>query len=483
MHVIFEFIMIKNISFILLSIILFSREFYSQQNDNLITVVGKKMIGKTVDGEAIREVFGNVVVIQGNIRVTCDHAIHFISKNDAELIGNVIVTQDSVTITTDRGFYYGDERRAESYSGVILNDKKVILSADTGEYFFRMDKAYFRHNVRLFDTVTTLTSKALTYFKDEDRMIAVGNVKIVNNESVITADSLEHFRNTRVTYAYKNVKIRNYKNNVIIYGDHLEDYAQNNYSLVNLNPLLIQVDTIYTAKPDSLNEISNSLTAQQLPFRLDTLIIKSLTMEAYRDSSNTFKATDSVRIVRDRFASLNDLSIYYREEQKIITKKINEDARQPILWYENSQLTGDSITIFLRENRIKLLDVDRKAFLLSQDSTYSSRFNQLSGNRIEVEFSEGDIDRTEVYGGVHSIYYMFEDHTPNGLTKSSSESALINFEDRKVSAVRLYGSPSSEYYPENKVEGKELSFTLPEYVLYKNRPTKNELLARLNNEQ
>ena len=56
MHVIFEFIMIKNISFILLSIILFSREFYSQQNDNLITVVGKKMIGKTVDGEAIREV-------------------------------------------------------------------------------------------------------------------------------------------------------------------------------------------------------------------------------------------------------------------------------------------------------------------------------------------------------------------------------------------------------------------------------------------
>ena len=110
----------------------------------MITVVGKKMIGKSVNGEAIREVFGDVVVTQGNVRITCEHAVQFLSQNDAQLIGNVIVTQDSVTITTDQGFYYGDERKAESYSGVTLNDKKVILSADTGEYYFRLDKAFFQ---------------------------------------------------------------------------------------------------------------------------------------------------------------------------------------------------------------------------------------------------------------------------------------------------------------------------------------------------
>jgi lipopolysaccharide export system protein LptA len=473
--------MIKNLSIGFIIFILFTGRFLAQQNDDLIIVVGKKMIGKTVNGESIREVFGNVVVTQGNIRVTCDHAIHFISGNEAELIGNVVVTQDSVTITTDRGFYYGDERKAESNSGVTMDDKKVVLSADTGEYFFRLNKAFFRHNVKLNDTVTTLTSNALTYFKDEDRMIAVGNVKIINNESVITADSLEHFRNTRITFAYNNVKIKNSKNNVVIYGDHLEDYAKNNYSLVNLNPLLIQVDTIYTGAPDSLNNSPNNFT-RLLPgtYKLDTLIIKSRKMEAFRDSSNIFKATDSVRIVRDKFASLNDLTIYYREDQKIITKKINDEAKQPILWYGNSQLTGDSITIFIRDNRIRLLDVNKKAFLLSQDSSYSNRFNQLSGNRIEVEFTEGDISMTEVYGDVHSIYYLFEDHTPNGLTKSSSESAVIDFEDRKVSVVKLYGTPTSEYYPENKVEGKELSFTLPDYVFYNNRPTEKELLVQLN---
>ena len=470
--------MIKYIPFTFIILIFLSGALYAQQDDNYITVVGKKMIGKTVNGEAIREVFGNVVVTQGNIRITCDHAIQYISNNNAELIGNVILTQDSLTITTDQGFYYGDERKAESNSGVILNDKKVVLSADTGEYFFKLDKAYFRHNVELYDTTSTLTSNILTYFKNEDRMTAKGDVKIVNKESIITADSLEHFRNTSVTYAYKNVKIKNSKNNVVIYGDHLEDYAKRNYTLVDLNPLLIQIDTIYTGRGDSLVNESND----QIPdlFKLDTLIIKSQKMEAFRDSSNIFKATDSVKIVRNEFASLNDLTIYYRGDQKIITKKIGDEGKQPILWYGNSQLTGDSVTIFVRDNMIKLLDVDRNAFLLSQDSTYSNRFNQLSGNRIEVEFTGGDISKTEVFGGIHSIYYLFEDHTPNGLTMSSSESATINFENRRVSIVRLYGSPNSEYYPENKVEGKELSFTLPGYVFYKNRPTKDELLSQLN---
>ena len=477
---VFLSLMIKSILFTFIVLILLLNISYAQQNGDYITVVGKKMIGKTVNGEAIREVTGDVIVTQGNIRITCNQAIQYITHNNAELIGDVILTQDSLTITTDHGFYYGFERKAESNSGVILNDKKVILSADTGVYFFNLDKAFFRHNVKLYDTTTTLTSDKLTYYKSEDRMTAKGDVKIVNQESIITADSLEHFRITRITYAYKNVKIKNSKNNVVIYGDHLEDYAKSSYTLVDLNPLLIQVDTIYVGKLDSLtnepvNQMSNS-------FKLDTLIMKSQKMEAYRDSSNIFKATDAVKIVRDRFASINDLTIYYREDQKIITKKVGEEGKQPILWYGNSQLTGDSVTIFVIDNIIRLLDVDRNAFLLSQDSIYSDRFNQLSGSRIEVEFTDGDISRTEVFGGIHSIYYMFEDHTPNGLTKSSSESAIINFENRKVSAVRLYGSPSSEYYPENKVKGKELSFTLPGYVFHKNRPVKDELLSQLNKE-
>jgi hypothetical protein len=199
-------------------------------------------------------------------------------------------------------------------------------------------------------------------------------------------------------------------------------------------------------------------------------------MEAWRDTIDLFKATDDVKIVRSGFASINDFTLYQRDEGKIITNKINASANQPVLWYENSQLTGDSVTIYLRENQIKVLDVFNNAFILSQNEMYLARFDQTSGERVILNFEAGELTSTEIYGGVLSIYYMYEDKKPNGLTKSSSQSARIVIEEKEVSEVRLYGSPESEFYPEHQVNGKEQSFTLPLFKFFNNRPDKENLL-------
>jgi hypothetical protein len=45
-----------------------------------------------------------------------------------------------------------------------------------------------------------------------------------------------------------------------------------------------------------------------------------------------------------------------------------------------------------------------------------------------------------------------------------------------VDVVKLYGSPVSDYYPENLVEGNELTYTLPAFIIVKDRPAKEDLL-------
>jgi hypothetical protein len=40
----------------------------------------------------------------------------------------------------------------------------------------------------------------------------------------------------------------------------------------------------------------------------------------------------------------------------------------------------------------------------------------------------------------------------------------------------MYQSVQSEYHPENLVEGKEREFTLPQFIIYDNRPKKEELI-------
>jgi lipopolysaccharide assembly outer membrane protein LptD (OstA) len=265
------------------------------QQGKLITVIGDSLVGRMVNGESTREVYGNVVLTQGEVRITCDKAIQYISRNEAELIGNVIATKDTLTIKTPRGYYYGNLEKTKSNSGVYLDDKKVILTADSGEYYFNEDRAFFESKVKLYDTTTTLTSNQLTYFQQQNRAIAVGDVLIFDGENQIYADTLEHFRNTKITFAFSNVRLINLKNNSEIYGEHLEDYREKGFSIIDRDPLFIQVDTTITENEDGTEST-----------QLDTLFIKSRIMEAYRDSSERFFAIDSVKILKDSFASKNN---------------------------------------------------------------------------------------------------------------------------------------------------------------------------------
>jgi lipopolysaccharide export system protein LptA len=439
------------------------------QQSKMITVIGDSLVGKMVNGESTREVYGNVIILQGNVKITCDKAIHFISRNEAELIGNVICTQDTLTIKTPKGYYYGNISKTASHSGVYLDDKKVILTAENGEYYFDLHRAFFESKVKLYDTTTTLTSDKLTYYQQENRAVAIGDVVIFDGENQIIADSLEHFRNTKVTFAFSNVRLINLKNNSEIYGEHLEDYREKKYSKIDVKPLFVQVDTTYSENEDGTTTI-----------KLDTLFISSRLMEAYRDSVERFYAIDSVKILKDEFASKNDLTIFFRKDEKIITEKSDTSTKQPILWHQNSQLTGDSITIYLDENKIKQLDVDGTSFMLSQNEDRIERFDQTSSAQIKLFFADSKINRAEFFGNVFSIYYMYDGETANGLTKSNSATTTVMFKDNEVTEVKLYKNPASEYYPEQQVKGNEKTYLLPKFVVSQNKPTKDEMYKLLN---
>ena len=457
-------------SFLIISLLIFNNFLFSQDEGEKIIVIGDSLRGKVVDGESVREVIGNVKLNQGNVHVTCNKAIQYLARNEAELIGNVIAKQDTLTLKTEKGFYFGNLKKTKSTSGIILDDSKVVLSADSGEYYFNEDRAFFQTNVKLIDSTTKLYSDELTYFKNLDKSIAIGDVRINDGKNIITADTLIHFRKTQYSIADGDVSLRNIKDNITIVGSHLEDNGELKYTLINKNPILIKIDTTFSeAKIEGED------------FTIDTLFIKSKVMEGFRSGTNIFKATDSVKILRGNFSSINDLTTYYRDEEKIITDKINENAKRPVLWYENSQLTGDSITIFLEEGQIKALDVNGNAFMLSQNKLFKERFDQTSSDSIYLHFEYNKLQRADFSGKVQSIYYMYNEDEPNGLVKSTAQRTVILFENNEVEQVRLFGSPTSEYHPEQKVAGLERTFTLPKFVFNENRPVKEEFVINDQN--
>ncbi|MCB0750451.1 MAG: LPS export ABC transporter periplasmic protein LptC, partial [Ignavibacteriae bacterium] len=101
---------------------------YAQDNTTRLKIIGESLKGKVVDGQNVREVIGNVVITQEDVKITCNKAIQYISSNNAELIGNVVITQDSVVIKTDKGRYFGNIKLAFSDSTVNLTNKGMDLT-------------------------------------------------------------------------------------------------------------------------------------------------------------------------------------------------------------------------------------------------------------------------------------------------------------------------------------------------------------------
>lgn len=423
------------------------------------------LVGTSINNERVRILFGNVELIHEDIRIFCDKGIQYLESNKAELEGNIKIIQGNQILTTNKGFYYGNTKTAYGTKGITLKEGNLSLKADEGEYFFNEKKAFFRGNVFLNDDTTQLTSKQLTYFTEQQLAIAIGNVKVQQFENIIFADTLVYDRIKRFLTANGDVIAYNQKDNLKIYSDYLENDQNKSYSYVTGNPILIQIDT----------------TSAE---RIDTLIIVSSTMEAFRDTSDIFIAEDSVQIWRSEFSALCAYAIYNKKDGKIFTSK--ENNFQPLLWYSENFAYGDSVEIFTQENRIEKANLYSNSFLISQDTLKPERFKQMNGNFIQLRF---DVDTTveknilkEVFivGNALSIYYLYDENEPNGLNKSSSDSALIEIENNRVSIVQLFGNLEGEYYPEEKIIGNEKEFLLSGFKWIEERPEKIKLLKRKN---
>ncbi len=431
----------------------------AQEKSEPIVVTGDSLIGRTEDGIKYRDVVGNVIMTQDDVRITCNKIIQNLTENNAELIGNVIVKQDTITIISEKGFYYGNEKYIYSDTLLSLDDGHVVLTADTGYYYFDLKKSIFNSNVQLVDTNSLLKSNKLTYFNNIQKAVATRKVSIENDETTIYCDSLIYYKEHQISKAFNNIKIINPAQRLTITGEKLYDEGENNYTRIIGNPLLTKIDSSDSGKDD-------------------TLYIKAKIFEAIEDSSSRLYAIDSVKIIRDDLFSVNSYSVLYKDENRLMTKKTKDDKSSPILWFTTSQLVGDSINIFMNNNKLDSIQIRNDATILSKNENYEFRFDQISGDAIDLYFKNGGLYKTFVNGEVLSIYFMYEKGEPNGVMKSSSNKAIMKFEENEVVGVSMYESVESEFHPENLVDGNELDFTIPSFIIHNNKPKRKDIIKR-----
>ncbi len=358
--------------------------------------------------EPIRIVSGNVRFIESTTTVDCDTAVQFLQSRKIRLVGNIIIVRDTVIIRGEEGFYFPDERKSMLETNVSLTDQQVLLKSQKGLYLSDVKTAYFSEKVSLKDTANLIFSDSLVYFRNEAHAIALGNVVVTNPTD-----------------------------NIVITGGYGEHFTNEKRSFITENATLTKIDTASSGE-------------------VDTLVIRSRRMESFRSESDTLPRidiTDSVRIKRGSLRSRSNKARYLLRHKMILLYD------RPIVWYENNQLTGDSIVVELREegrrNRIDKMFIYRRAFLASKDSLDKSgkKFNQISGDSMVIAFNEtSHIERADVFKQSRSLYYTFDDGKPKGANLTSGDEITIYFQNNQIQSITFRGAIEGIQYPERLIQ-------------------------------
>jgi len=469
--------------FFIILIFLISQISFCQNNIELKR--SDKLTGKTIDNQTVREATGNVYFIRGNVNVYCNSALQYIDLNKVELTGDVKIYQDTLSLFTQKAIYYGNENKAIFENGITLKDPNATINADGGTYYFNEAKATFAGNVRIDNPDYRITSTYMIYLRNTEDSFARDNVVVKKDSATIKAENIDFYKRQGKTFAYKNVSIEkdssiitsdtltdfsfenksiavsnvtinNLRNNAKVYGNYLENYSKTKYSFIRGKAKLLQIDK-----------------------DKDTMFVYSDTMESFREIPEKYIAKDSVEIIRKNFFSKCGYSVYSKTLDTAVDKM--SLYRNPIVWQDNMQLTGDTIYADLKDRKLQIIyskKIDELAdskysFLIleNRDSLFSDRYDQIRGKDIIIHFDSNKVNYVDVKKNSSSIYFMYEDRKANGVNIVDGMNMVISFNnEQKADKVKVEIRPKGKYVPE--VQLNTVTLELPGFLVRTDLPVR-----------
>ena len=415
---------------------------------------------------------GNIIFTQGDtLKMTCDYIEYDGTKKLAKAWGSVILNRGDVELKTDT--LYLDRENSEAYYntfGTIL-DEQTKLTSNRGIYFMNFKKYRFISDVKIDDPEYKLKSQQLDYFTESKMAFFNGKTSIIGKDYNIYCEIGSYNTKLQKGNFQKNAIIL-YNNKEIkgdsLYFDNEIDYAAatNNISIIDtLNKSVINghYGEIFKARDSAI------ITQRALAVNIvdqDSLYIHADTLVATGPSEKRIlRGYYDVRIFKSDLRGKSD-SIHLNQKTGLIkmlklplTRKENQifsesqkNARNPILWFGKSQMSGDKIFLTSDINTQKLdsLKIIGNSWIIEKDSLSEAGFNQIKGVLLDGLFKNGELSEIEITKNTEVIYYMYsdEDNELIGIDKTTCSRLKMITEDNQIKDITFFVSPDGELLPE-----------------------------------
>ena len=478
--------MMSRILFIL--VFLFCASALFGQKKTPVKIV-KADVLKSVEGRGrkMKKLAGNVVLKHKEMLMYCDSAMFHSQTNSVDAYGHVHIEQgDSLDIYSDSLKYAGDKKQAALFGNVKLFDGTANLETDFLDYDLETKTAAYYTGAKFNDGESRLTSKQGFYHEPSNMAFFKDSVRLVNPDYRLSSDTMNYHVRSKTAYFFGPTFITNQESD--IYCESGWYSTVSGLSAFGKNTILnSETQRLLT---DSLFYNMNSGEGKALQkFRwIDTaqnLVIKGTYAEYFREEDYllatnrpmliTIVEGDSLFLVGDTLKSSMDTTLDVREFQAYYRVRIFKSDLQavcdsahfsyadsvftlfdkPVIWNENTQLTGDTIKLQMKDNNIERVHLLDHGFIVNQSAT--ELFDQIKGRYITGFFRDGKMHKMKVEGNGQSIYFGQDDEGRYvGLNKAVCSNMMIYFEENKVDEIVFLQKPEATFFPMQSVKKSEL---------------------------
>ena len=421
---------------------------------------------------------GNVVIEHEGFTLRSKKAIHYRKDNFLKAFGDVFLNQgDTITQTSTYVEYSGNTRKARSWGNVILKDQLMTLTTDTLDFNRATQLLYYRSGATIKDTTNVLVSNKGNYFLKTNKFQALSDVVLTNPDYVLKSDHLDYFTDSGKTFLHGPSTITGKDN--FIYTEKgfydtkagISHFTKN--SRIEFKNRQITGDSLYY---DRRRGFASATQHIQMKDTTNNSVVRGNYAEFYQKLDSAFVINRAVAITKVDKDSMyihgDTLLITGKPEKRIIrayhhVKFFKSDLsgkcdsihsnqqtgltqllRNPVIWSQDSQITGDTIHLISNPETEKLdsLKVLHNAFIIQKDSV---GFNQIKGRNILGKFIDNDLQDVYVIGNAESIFFVRNegDNSLIGIDKTSSSSINFKFKKSKLQSSKSITMPDGGTYP------------------------------------
>jgi len=421
------------------------------------------------------EAEGKVVFTQGDtLRMTSEYLEYDGVNGKAKAWGNVFLKQPDMTLETDTLYLNRNENIAYYETPGTIIDSANILKSNRGKYFMNEKKYQFISNVRINNPEYYVTSTQLDYFTETNKAFLYGPTKIVGVDYDIYCErgfyNLEAQRGN-----FKQNALINY-NQKIIEGDSLyfendREYASANYDVsitdtINKSIIRGNYAEIFKAKDSAI--ITKRAYAINI-LENDSLYIKADTLIGTGPAENrVLRGYYGVKILKSDIRGKSD-SLYLNNQigkielhKRPLSKKQSQilsddekNIKNPVLWFGESQMSGEVIHLLTEpgEKKLDSLQIFGNAFIIEKDTLSNDGYNQIVGSELYGDFEEGALKNLNVIKNTMVIYYLYSEAGELiGINKTICSALDIVFLNNEINEISFYISPDGEVFPEEQID-------------------------------